>query len=497
MDPIVETTLGRLRGTRERGLEVFRGIPYAAPPTGARRFRPPAPAAPWAGVRDATRFGPSAPQLPVAFDLIEGMEVGETSEDCLTLNVVTPAADGGRRPVLVWIHGGAFTIGSGSQPIYDPRALVRRGDVVVVTVNYRLGALGFLALEGPETATNAGLLDQTAALRFVRENAAAFGGDAGNVTVFGESAGGMSIGCLLGMPSARGLMGRAIPMSGAAHNVNDAETAARVRRDLCRELGVADGDEAALRAAPVGALLQAQSRCEASYWRATIRMGFRPTVDGRSLPEPPIEAIRRGLSAEVEVLVGATRDEWRMFGFMDPEAWKLDDEALSRRLEARVPGAAERILAAYRAARPGASAVDLFFAIESDRFFRIPAIRLAEAQCAHQPRTFSYLFTWESPLMGGRLGACHGIDVPFVFGRIGSPAAEKFAGGGPRAEALAAAAMDAWLAFARTGDPSHAGLPRWDRFDTERRATMLFGPSLDLADDPFGAERAAWEGVLA
>lgn len=496
MDPIVETTHGKIRGLREGGLSIFRGIPFAAPPVGPLRFRAPEPAAPWAGVRDATRFGPSAPQRPVPFDFLDGMDVGPTDEDCLTLNVTTPAADGARRPVLVWIHGGAFTIGSGSQRMYDVRPLAKRGDVVVATVNYRLGALGFLLLEDAEAAPNAGLLDQVAALRWLRANAAAFGGDPANVTIFGESAGGMSVGCLLGMPAAYGLFDRAVPMSGAAHQVNDAATARRVRADFCRELGAADGDLAALRAAPVDAILAAQARAETAYAGAPIRMGFRPSVDGRSLPVRPIERIRDGLSADVPVLVGATRDEWKLFGLMDPEAFKLDDEALLRRVEARVPGHGAALVEAYRAARPGASPADLFFAIETDRLFRIPAVRLAEAQSAHQAKTFAYLFTWESPMLGGRLGACHGIDVPFVFGLIGTSGAEKFAGGGPAASALSDAALGAWLGFARSGDPGHPGLPSWPRFEAARRATMVLGQTCQVLDDPLGAERAAWERAL-
>jgi len=496
MDPIALTTHGKLRGLRESGLDIFRGIPFAAPPVGALRFRAPEPAAPWTGVRDATRFGRSAPQRPVPFDFLEGMDVGPTDEDCLTLNVYTPAADGGRRPVLVWIHGGAFTIGSGSQRMYDARPLAQRGDVVVVTLNYRLGALGFLPLEDPEAAPNAGLLDQVAALRWVRANAAAFGGDPANVTIFGESAGGMSVGCLLGMPSAQGVFDRAIPMSGAAHQVNAPGTAARVRADFCRELGVRDGDLAALRAAPVEAILAAQARTEQAYVGAPIRMGFRPSVDGRALPVRPIEKIREGLSANRPVLVGATRDEWKLFGLMDPEAFRLDGDALLRRLEARVPGHGEKLLAAYRAARPRDSHAELFFAIESDRLFRIPALRLAEAQAAHQERTFAYLFTWESPMLGGRLGACHGIDVPFVFGLIGTPGAEKFAGGGPAAHALADDTSAAWLGFARSGHPGHPGLPSWPRYAVPRRPTMVFGPRCELVDDPLGAERAVWDGVL-
>jgi len=262
MSVIVETAAGRLEGTREDDLAIFRGVPFAAPPVGPLRFRAPQPVEPWAGVRPATQFGLAAPQLPVDFDLIDGLDVGLTNEDCLFLNVYTPGCDAARRPVLVWIHGGAFTIGSSSQMMYDPRPLTRRGDVVVVTINYRLGALGFLQLDDEDTTANAGLLDQIAALRWVRENIAAFGGDPQSVTVFGESAGGMSVGSLLGMADAKGLFVRAIPMSGAAHSTNSPDTAARGSAELCRELAVRDGDVAALRGISAEIVLKAQAKVE-------------------------------------------------------------------------------------------------------------------------------------------------------------------------------------------------------------------------------------------
>jgi para-nitrobenzyl esterase len=504
---VVETTHGRLAGGKEAGLEIFRGIPFAAPPVGALRFRRPRPAAPWAGVRDATAFGASAPQLPVPFDLIPGLGVGETDEDCLTLNVYTPACDGQKRPVLVWIHGGAFTIGSGSQMMYDPRPLARAGDVVVVTVNYRLGALGFLhpgAEADAEASANLGLLDQIAALEFVRDNAEIFGGDPARVTIFGESAGGMSVGDLLAAPAANGLFGRAIPMSGAASANNDPEAGRRVRGDLCRALGIADGpgSTAALREIPTDALLRAQGELDLRYRSAQLRIGFRPGEDhdlaAPLFPETPLAGIAGGNARNVDVLVGTTRDEWRLFGFMDPGAAQLDLPALEARMETRAPGHGANLVATYRAARPDASPTDLFFALETDRIFRIPAIRLAEAQARHARtcRTWAYLFTWESPMLGGQLGACHGIDVPFAFGLIGTEGAEKFAGSGDAAAALGQATVGAWLGFARDGDPNASGLPDWPRYEPTRRATMTLGAACAIHDDPAGTERAAWEGVL-
>ncbi len=502
MGVVVETGCGKLEGCELGGLHAFCGIPYAKPPLGALRFAAPQPGEPWSGVRDAGRFGPSAPQAKLDFDLVPGLDVGAQSEDCLTLNVWTPAADAARRPVLVWIHGGAFTSGSGSQGLVDLRPLARRGEVVAVSLNYRLGALGFLHLadlpgDSRDATGNAGILDQVAALAWVRANIQRFGGDPDNVTIFGESAGGDSVGTLLGTPSARGLFQRAVAQSGAAHDVHGRDAATALARELLRELELSPDALERLWDVPVEALLAAQEPCFARARRAG-RQSFQPVVDGDALPEPPLEAVRRGLARDVPLLVGTARDEEKLFGFLDPQLAKLDEAGLLERVEARVPGRGRALVDAYRAARAGRAAVEpreLYFAIESDRKFRIPAVRLAEAQAEHQ-RTYAYLFTWESPLMDGALGACHGVDVPFVFGAIGSKGADRFVGGGPEAEALCARTMDAWLAFARGGDPNGAGLPDWPAYDSARRATMLLGRRCELADAPLDEERRAWDGVL-
>jgi para-nitrobenzyl esterase len=501
MSPRVETRQGALQGVEEDGIRVFRGIPFARPPVGPRRFRRPDPPEPWAGVRDASAFGPSAPQTKLQIDFLPGMDVGAQSEDCLYLNVFAPAAGGSKRPVLVWIHGGAFTIGSGSQALYDVRPLVRRADAVLVTVNYRLGALGFLhsaelAGEDFDVAANAGLLDQVAALVWVRDNIAAFGGDPGSVTIFGESAGGMSVGSLLGMPAAHGLFQKAIAQSGAAHSANDAQAATRVASLLFEELGLAPGDGAGLRLAPVEAILDAQARC-ALRTQVDGMLAFRPVVDGRTLPEPPIDAIRGGLSREIAVIAGYTRDEWRLFSFMDPQAQKLDEAGLRARLELRAPGHGEAIAEAYRALLgPGAKPFELFCEIERDRVFGVPAVRLAEAQEACGGRAFLYLFTWEAALFGGALGACHGIDVPFVMGGVGTPGGDRFAGSGPEAAALQDRVMDAWLAFARSGDPSHPDLPGWVPYRADRRLAMELGRRCQPLRVPDDAILRAWDGVL-
>jgi para-nitrobenzyl esterase len=504
MAAVVETRAGKVEGAREGELFVFRGIPYAEPPVGRLRFRPPQPSAPWSGVRDATRFGPSAPQRPLRIPFLPGFDVGPQDEDCLHLNVTTPGLDGAGRPVMVWIHGGAFTIGSGSQSMYDAQHLARRGDVVVVTINYRLGALGFLelsALLGEEYAGagNLGILDQVAALRWVRENVAAFGGDPRNVTIFGESAGGMSVGTLLGTPAAQGLFQRAIPQSGAANNAHTPAVAHEIAERMLGALGIPRGEAWRLRELPAAQILEAQDKVALETIGRVALLPFQPVVDGDALPEPPLEAIRRGLSRDVTVMAGATRDEWNLFAMMDPTLRSLDEVAVVSRLSRWLGESARDVVEAYRAARAGRGRSDprsLFLAIESDRVFRIPAVRLAEAQAAHQPRTYKYLFTWESPLFGDALGACHGVDVPFVFGLVDLPGADQFIGSGPAVRALADRTMEAWLAFARTGEPGHADLEDWPGYDAERRATMLLGADCGVEHDPFGEERRAWDGLL-
>jgi para-nitrobenzyl esterase len=502
MGTTVETRNGRIEGREEDGVQVFRGIPYAKPPVDELRFRAPQPPDPWTGTRPALEFGASAPQPPLALPL-PGMDVGPMDEDCLYLNVYTPAADGGRRPVMVWVHGGGFVIGSASQPIYASAPLARRGDVVVVTINYRLGPLGFLYLaelcpdlEG--AVGNAGIRDQVAALEWVRDNIERFGGDPRNVTIFGESAGGMSVGTLLGVPAARGLFSRAIPQSGAAHNVHTQETATAVAEHFLESLGLPAADAArTLRELPPDKLLDTHNQTVLELGSTHGLLPFQPLVDGDSLPTPPLEAVQAGAAASVQLLTGTTRDEWKLFAFLDPGIAKLDEAGLRARLQRQVEDP-KKLVAAYRSSRPEARPSELFFAIQTDRVFRIPAIRLLEAQFAHQSAIYMYRFDWVASGMGGALGACHAVELPFVFGLVDRPGSALFAGSGPEAIALSERVMDAWIAFARAGAPGHAAFPggRWDPYDLGRRATMILDRSCGLDLDPRSEERSAWDGIL-
>ncbi len=510
----VETTHGRLQGVEEGGVRVFRGVPYASPPVGELRFAAPQPPLPWPGTRPALAFGPAAPQVPPASP-VAGEVPAVQDEDCLTLNIWTPGTDQARRPVLVWVHGGGFTGGAGSLALYHGARLAERGDVVVVTFNYRLGILGFCAHPGlgsddpASPRANWGLLDQVAALRWVNENIAAFGGDPDNVTVVGESAGGMSVCDLMVMPAAVGLFHRAVVQSGPPVAVSMAAAEARTAR-LLAVLGLARPD--ALREVPVAALLDAQARVLAGGSAAAEADGgtgvpaglaLAPVVDGTSLPEDPSAVFERGGSAPVPLLIGTNRDEAKLFLVADPQNRQPDEATVRRRLDrafaaAGVRRSPERVLDAYRAARSARGEPtdprELWSAIETDRIFRIGSLRAAQAHAQVAP-TYSYLFTWESPAMHGALGACHALEIPFVFGTLDAPGMDRFAGSGEDASALSQVMMDAWLAFARTGRPGHAALPTWPPYDSGRRATMVLGPTIEVVEGPMDQERALWEAA--
>lgn len=520
MQPVVETALGRLRGVERGGVLVFRGIPYARPPVGTLRLRPPEEPEPWGGVRGATRAGPSAPQprprgLPGPVAGFLGAAVQD--EDCLTLNVWTPGLDGARRPVLVWLHGGAFVFGAGTAPVYSGRRLARRGDVVVVTLNYRLGVLGFLQLglldaPGAADVVNLGVQDQVAALRFVREHIAAFGGDPDNVTLFGESAGAMSVGTLLGTPAARRLFHRAVLQSGAAHNVSSPESAARAAHALLRELGARPRDALAkLSRAPVEAILDAQMRATFALGIAHGTLPWQPAVDEAWIPRQPLDAVARGEAAGIPLLVGTNRDEWKLFTLFDARSRNLDAEGLRRRLARVVPGRdaagvelADAALAVYRRTRAGrdagapASPAALWEAIQTDRIFRYPAARLAELQARHEPRTYQYLFDWTPRVARQRIGSCHALEIPFVFGTLGHPLLRLlFGGAGGGARELSRTLREAWVAFARDGEPKAPALDAWEPYDARRRATMVLGPQCGVVCAPLDEERRFWEPHLA
>jgi para-nitrobenzyl esterase len=504
-DAVVTTTAGAVRGTStDHGL-VFRGIPYAAPPVGDRRFRPPARPEGWSDLRDCTAFGPVCPQTPMmAGPLLAALQEPEpTDEDCLFLNVWTPALDDARRPTMVWIHGGAFTMGSGSTPQYDGRTWIRDG-VVLVTINYRLHALGFLYLDelfdGVEGTGNLGILDQVAALEWVRENISRFGGDPGNVTIFGESAGGMSVGTLLGTPSAAGLFHRAIAQSGASHHNLSPASARRVAERTLDLVGVPPGDWDALRAVPADKLVAASTQI--AYLEVetllvdepqALRLAYAPVIDGTTRQQRADRLVAAGAARDIDLLVGTCADEYRLFIWGMPAAVQglIPDPDVDAYLGpgGHTPEEARKV---YEGRRAAATDRDIAAAVATDGIFTIPAIRLAEAQVLVGGSARMFQFSWPTPVLDGAVGACHAIDIPFVFddlqhweGFLGTSAPPH----------LAREMHGAWIRFATTGDPNGGTLPTWPLYDLDRRPVMVFDEQCATVNDPHADERRLWDGL--
>jgi para-nitrobenzyl esterase len=485
-EPHVRTSAGVLRGGREAGLAVFRGIPFAEPPVGAFRFAAPQPVRGWDGVRPAVAYGPPPPQSGVL-----GASQDIAGDDWLTLNVWTPQADpAAGLPVMVWIPGGGYLVGNSSLPEYDGAHLARSG-AVVVTLNYRLGLEGFGQIDA--APANRGLLDQVAALQWVRDNIRSFGGDPDRVTVFGQSAGGGSVAALLAMPRAAGLFRRAVAQS-VPGTFFSPELAADIAAACAAELGVRPtvSDLSAVAPARLPAAADAIS-AKATQWRQrwgqiTHRpIPFAPVVDGDVLPATPWQALADGAGRDVTLLVGHTRDEHRLFSFIDGVLGQVTQEQTETALHvlAPDPDGARR----YRQAFPTATQEELYELVNADWLFRMPSLHLADAQIAGGGRAHLYELTWPAPGLGGGLGACHGLDVPLVFGNLTSGLPAMLIGDrpSPAAKELSAQIRTAWTAFAAYGDPG------WPAYDPDHRLTQLFdSPSL-VTTYPEENSRLLWQ----
>ncbi len=498
--PVVTTVSGPVRGHASGGVTVFSGIPFAASPDGTHRWQPPRPATSWIDTLQADAPGPIAPQAPSLFDemLFPGRSLPQ-SEDCLTLNIWTPSLNG-QRPVMVWVHGGGFTIGAGSQPLYDGHALALAGDVVVISLNYRLGALGFLRLDGvtdgrlPSTG-NEGLLDIVAALHWTQEHAERFGGDPGNVTLFGESAGAMATGALLAMPAARGLFHKAILQSGAAHTAATAAAADLAAERFLAHAGVPADDPGVLYTLPVERLLAAQQQLLAEAPR--VGLGFlplKPVVDGDLLPKRLIAAISDGSARDVILMAGTTADEWTLFASLNPQLANLDAPDLRRRLahlfhddEISVLLPIYKDFLVQRGIEP--TPAELLMAIQGDAWFRTPCERLLAAQAVHRDDSHAYLFDWQA--RHSRMRSCHSIELGFVFGTRD----RSFHGHGPAAERLEASVQRAWTAFAHTGRPRAGSLGEWPAWQPEAPAVMTLGAAPHVATDDWQARGTFWDGI--
>jgi para-nitrobenzyl esterase len=488
-DPIVTTAAGPVRGTiQPEGVITFKGIPYVKPP---QRFERAQPHPGWADVLDANSFGPMCPQNGSMEAALYADSAPPQSEDCLTLNVFTPGCDDASRPVLVWMHGGAYVTGASANPWYEGSRFAAGQDVVVVNMNYRLGALGFthLADLDPsfEASGNLGVLDQQAALVWVRDNIAAFGGNPGNVTIFGESAGGGSVLTHLAMPSSRGLFHKAIAQSASFTQFRSRARATEAAEQLLTELGLTAASASKLRDVPIDELLAAQAKVETGLTGITA---FAPSIDDDVLPVGVVEAIAAGSSAGVPLMIGTNLDEMRMFTALDPENAKVDEAAVRKLVRGQVGEPhADTLVDAYRAARSGSSWGQVGSTMATEFGFHQPALRCAESKHANGDLTWMYRFTWGSPAFGGILGACHALEIPFVWNNLHQQGASVLTGvegtPAPEVQILADTMHAMWATFARTGDPG------WHRYDATR-ATMRFDTESALMHDPEGDLRALW-----
>jgi para-nitrobenzyl esterase len=498
---IAETAFGKVRGEEVQGIKIFKGVPYGASTAGPNRFMPPMDPAPWSSVRDALHYGPSTPQTnpgsPRAANPLSTATAGlpAESEDCLVLNVWTPAInDGRKRPVLFWCHGGGFVSGSGSSPGTDGANMARRGDVVVVTINHRLNVLGFTYLAefgGSEFASSgdAGMLDIVHALGWVRKNIAQFGGDPNTVMIFGQSGGGRKVGTLLAMPSAKGLFHRAVIESGPTIRLVEREQAVHVAGMLLDKLNVNKSNVRELQKTPVDRIMSAYfSVVKDMGTQDQMTQGFSPTVDGTAVPAHPFHPAASPISADVPLMLGSTRTEMTLQS--DAASFSLDETGMRTRVKNLAGDQGEALIDTYRKQNPGATPSDIFFLLASDYRYGAPIMKIAERRAAlGKGPVHLYYFTWETPVEGGRLKSPHTIEIPFAFDNV--QISRSLTGGGADAMALADRVSDTWIAFARTGDPNTPKLPHWPAFNPTDRPTMVINNQSKVVNDPIHEQRLA------
>lgn len=497
---IIEINSGKLQGYIDKSIEVFKGIPYAEPPIGDLRFNAPMSKKSWSGVLEATNFGPVAPQPPSPFTPQPAPPQSE--EGCLTLNIWTPGTDDKKRPVMLWIHGGSFKNGGSTN--YDGRSLANRGDVVIVVINYRLGPLGFLYIPNtPSFSANIGLLDQIQALKWTKENIANFGGDPENITVFGESAGAGAICSLLGMPAAKNLFNRIIPQSGSSSPLGYQKGRAIATAErLTSLLKIEKDDVDSLRKISAEEIIKAQTKMDQQVLAGgtAFTLGYSPLIDKDTLPKHPLKAVLDGETKNIEVLHGTNKDEMRLWELWYP-ALKDSEELFNRlnlmmKLMGQTEDKVREIISIYSEARKNPT--EIYSAIVTDSYFRIPSIRLAEMQSNNQADTYMYMFTYPSPIRNGSLGAVHAIEIPFVFGTLNMPRNDNFKlfpASNKETESLSAQMMESWISFARNGNPNHKKIPEWPQYKNNR-ATMVFGKDIKVINDPSKKERSVWDDII-
>jgi para-nitrobenzyl esterase len=494
---VAPTSSGRVRGTVNAGVNVFKGIPYGGPTNGKNRFMPPVKPLAWTGVRDALAYGPTAPQALGR----ARRNVPPEGEDCLVLNVFTPAVGAGRRPVMVWLHGGGFSYGTGSDGILEGSSLARTGDAVVVTINHRLNVFGYTYLGeagGSDFASSgaAGMLDIVAALEWVHDNIDRFGGDPNLVTIFGQSGGGRKVATLMAMPSAKGLFHRAVIESGAVLRLVEKADAVRTTELLMAQLGLARGQVRQLQDVPMTRLLEAYDAVSAKVpVREPGQTANSPTVDGKVIPSHPWDPAGPSLSANIPLVIGWARTEETLYDRPTPETLALDEAGLRKRASARLGEDPDRVIAAFRAAHPDATPWDLWILIATDHPRGTYSRETAERKAAQRAApAYLYRFDWETPEGGGHMRSPHTVEIPFVFNNIAiaGPLISKMR----EAYDLAQKVSASWVAFARTGNPNVPGLPTWPAYDATARPTMLFNNASRVEQDPDRGPRLAMEKIL-
>jgi para-nitrobenzyl esterase len=496
---VAETAYGKIRGTVFEDIKVFKGIPYGQNTAGTNRFMPPLKPAKWSGVHDAIAYGPTAPQTVGTGGRRPGSPAED--EDCLVLNVFTPSVSGGKRAVMVWLHGGGFATGSGSSPVTDGTSMAHTSDVVVVTINHRLNVLGSTYLgeaAGPDFALSGsvGILDIVAALQWVRENIAHFGGDPNLVTIFGQSGGGRKVATLMSMPSATGLFHRGIIESGAVLRLTTPEDAIHTTELLLAELGLKANQAREMQSVPIARLLAANAAVQK---KVTLREpGMTPSspmVDGKALPSQPWDPAGPAVSANIPLLIGWARTEETLYDRPTPEKLTLDKAGLVKRAAERLGGDPDPVIQAFRQAHPEATPWDLWILIGTDHPRGAYTRELAKRKVAqHGSPAYVYRFDWETPEGGGHMRSPHAVEVPFVFNniKIAGPPISKM----PEAYALAEKISASWVAFARTGNPNTAKFPKWPAYSTNSRETMLFNNDSRVESDPDRGPRLAMEHAL-
>jgi para-nitrobenzyl esterase len=504
---IVETTAGKVRGFSRDGISTFLGIPFAATTAGAARFMPPAKAAPWTGVRSSMQYGFVSPQGPRSGwgnDEVAWMfdwDDGRPGEDCLRVNIWTPGVnDNKKRPVMVWLHGGGFSAGSGQElKSYYGENLSRRGDVVVVSLNHRLGVLGYLDLSGVggekyARSGNVGMLDIVAALEWVRDNISNFGGDPGSVLIFGQSGGGGKVNSLMAMPAAKGVFHKAAVQSGSLLRVSTQEDSRKLGAAVMQQLGLNASQIDEIQTLPPERLIGAGAAAIASLAPSAQpggtfrlpRIGWQPTLDGKDIPHQPFDPVAPEMSAQVPLLVGTVLNEFAS-GLYDLKLTSLTDDELKTRVSAIYKDRTDHIISVFRAGHPNAKPGEIMSRI-SAASVRQGAITQAELKSAQKAApVFNYWFTWQTPVLDGRPGAFHCSEIAFVFDNTDRCA--PMTGGGPLPRAVAAKMSDAWINFARHGDPNHSGLPHWPAFTAEQCPTMIFDTECVMKNNPDTEER--------